>query len=210
MGKRLAILVPIMVWLGIALAGCSVLNKAFSGAASIKTPEATIVGLKDQGKPATLDSGSKVEKLQIPEGSTVVVTKTEAVQATATTPYLPAVERFEFKTSKPTEWAKTESVVKASTGTVDTSIAAKRIDSEESRPLLYAALAGMVGVGIFIWLGYPTPAFISGGASVVFFLSWKLSGLPDWFWVCGVAALAAAAAIYLGHERAEKTISKST
>jgi hypothetical protein len=63
----------------------------------------------------------------------------------------------------------------------------------------------MVGVGIFIWLGYPTPAFISGGASVIFLLSWKLSGLPDWFWVVGVAALAAASAIWLGHERAEKS-----
>lgn len=204
MKRRLAI-ATLFLWLALSLGGCSAWNKAFPRPASISTPSASVIGLKDQGKPATLDSGSKVEKLQIPEGSTVIVTKTEAVQATASTPYLPAVEKFEFKTSKPTEWAKTESVVKASTGTIDTTIAAKRIDSEESRPLLYAALAAMVGVGIFIWLGYPTPAFISGGASVIFFLSWKLSGLPDWFWVVGVAALAAASAIWLGHERAEKS-----
>lgn len=205
MVKRLAI-VCVFLWLATMLGGCAASSKP----ASISTPTASVIGLKDQGKPATLDSDSKVEKLQIPEGSTVVVTKTDAVPATPTTPYLPAVERFEFKTSKPTEWAKTENVVRASTGTIDTSIAAKRIDSEESRPLLYAALACLVAAGVFIWLSYPTPAFISGGAAVIFFLSWKLAGLPPWFWVIGVAAIVAAAAIWLGHERAEKNASKQS
>lgn len=192
--KRIILLLSAIL----CLSGC------FSRQGSINTPFGSVVAVKDAGKPATFDSGTKGESIQIPEGTKMVVTKVEATPATQTTPYLPAVEKFEFTMPKATEWRRSESTTKASTGTADTTVATKRIEAEESRPLLYAALAAMVGVGIFMWLKYPTPAYICGGASVVFFLAWKLSGLPDWFYMIGIGGLVAAAAIWLGHEKGEK------
>lgn len=204
MKKTLAILLS-CVWLG-SLAGCQAIKNAITpSVGSIKTPSASVVGVKDAGKPATIDSTNTGEVLEIPKGTTVIVTRTEAVPATEKTPYLPAVERFEYKFDSPTVWKRNDAKVTASTGTTDTTIATKRIEAEESRVLLYAAIAAMVGVGIFMWLQYPTAAFICGGASVVFFLAWKVSGLPDWFYVIGAIGLAAAAFLYLGHERGQKS-----
>jgi len=197
------------MWLG-CLLGCQAIKNVFTpDVGSIKTPVGSVVGVKDAGKAATIDSSNAGEVLEIPKGTTVVVTKTEAVPATAKTPFMPAAEKFEYKFESPTTWKRTEAKVNASTGTTDTTIATKRIEAEESKPLLYAAMAAMVGVGIFMWLQYPTAAFICGGASVVFFLAWKVSGLPDWFWVVGAIGLAAAAFLYLGHEKGEKTITPS-
>lgn len=166
--------------------------------------------MKDAGKPATLNTTDARESLPIPAGSTVTVTEIPAVAATATAPAQPARRITEFKPSAPTEWQKFDTSVSANTGTVDTSIAAKRIDSEESRPLLYAALASLVGAGVCLYLRYPTPALMCGGGAVVFFLAWKVSGMPPWFHVIGVAALAGAGFLYLGHEKGEKAAEAKT
>lgn len=207
--KRILAISIISVWLG-CLLGCQAFKNAVTpSVGSIETQTASIVGVKDAGKAATLDSTNAGEVLEIPKGTTVVVTKTEAVPATEKTPFLPAVERFEYKFESPTVWKRTESKVNASTGTTDTTIATKRIEAEEAKPLLWASMGAMVGVGIFIWLQYPTAAFICGGAALVFFLAWKVSGLPDWFYVIGAVGLAAAAFLYLGHEKGEKASTPS-
>jgi hypothetical protein len=133
------------------------------------------------------------------------VTKSEAMGATKETPAQPAREVTVIKPGAPTEYHKTESIVKADTGTVDTSIAEKKIEAGESRPLLYAALACLAGAGFFIWAKYPTPALCCGAAAIILFLAWKLAGLPEWFYVVGLLAAGAGVFLYIGHEKGEKT-----
>lgn len=191
--------------------GCSV----FQPVPKIKADGASVIGPKDAGKPATLNTVDAGEVAVIPAGSTIKVTETPAQPAkpaTATEPASPAVPAqrvTEIKPSEPMKWERTEKVINANTGTVDTSIAEKRIDAEESRPLVYASIVAALASGVFIYLSYPTPAFMCGLSAVVFFAAWKISGLPSWYWGVGVTALGVAAALYLGHERGEKS-AKST
>lgn len=194
------------------LCGCT----WFRPVPSIKADGASVVGVKDAGKPATLNTVKAGEIAVIPAGSTITVTETPAQPAkpaTATEPASPAVpaQRItEIKPSEPMEWTRTETTMNANTGTVDTSVAQKRIDSEESRPLLYASIAAALAAALFVYLAYPTPAMACGIASVVFFMAWKVSGLPSWFWAVGLLACGVGAALYLGHERGEKSVSSTT
>lgn len=194
--------------LGIFPAGCSL----FHGPPKITAAGVTVQAPQDAGKPATLDSGTSVASLPIPAGSSLTVTKSDPVVASPATPDTPAQaaqpakEVLEVKLAGPTEYRKTANTVKASTGTVDTTIAAHKIDAAEARPLLYAALASMLAAGFFIWRAYPTPAMICGGAAVVFLIAWKVADAPVWLWVVAAVGLGGAAFLYLGHERGEKAV----
>lgn len=181
------------------LTGCSLFNRG----GAIKGNGLTVQGIPDAGKPATLVTVDAGEVVALPAGSTVTITKTEAVPATKDTPGKPATEVTAITPSGPTVWHKTEKTVNADTGTVDTSIAAKKIDAAESRPLLYAAIVAALAAGFFVWASYPTPAIACGVASAVFFMAWRLSDLPDWFYLIGAAALAGGAALYFGHKRGQ-------
>lgn len=178
--------------------------------ARISAPGVSVVGVKDAGKAATLNSDTSVASLPIPEGSRLTVTKWEPVAwraATQTSPEVqaqPAREVTEIVLSKPTEWRKNETRIAADTGTVDTTLAKHRIDVAENRYLLFAALGAAVAGGFFLYIKYPTPALMCGAASVVFFLAWKLSDLPDWFWVVGVAGIGCGVFLWLGHRRGEQ------
>lgn len=178
-----------------AFSGCSLMR------GWIKSGGTTVQGVKDAGKAATLETTNAGSSVPLPAGSTVTVTKTESVPATADKPAIPATEQTVIAPGGATEWKKTEVAVKADTGTVDTSIRKHEIDAEESRPLLYAAIIAALAAGFFVYRAYPTPAICCGVASVVFFLAWKVSGLPSWFWAIGLAAIIGGGALYLGHER---------
>ena len=173
------------------LSGCSLFNRG----GKISTGGVTVTAQPDAGKPATLSTAEAGTSMAIPAGSTIKVTQTEA------TPASPATTVTEIVPSAPTEIRHTEKKVNADSGTVDTSVALKKIEAAESRVLLYAALACVVAAGFFIWAQYPTPAMACGAGAVIFFLSWKASGLPDWFWACGAVAVCVGIAIYLGHKR---------
>lgn len=173
------------------LTGCSLFNRG----GKISTGGVTVTAQPDAGKPATLSTAEAGTTMAIPAGSTIKVTQTEA------TPASPATTVTEIVPSAPTEIRHTEKKVNADSGTVDTSVALKKIEAAESRVLLYAALACVVAAGFFIWAQYPTPAMACGAGAVIFFLSWKASGLPDWFWACGAVAVCVGIAIYLGHKR---------
>lgn len=194
----------LFAFVGLALSGCALWQKG-----KIKAHGITVAGVPDAGKAATLDSDTSVASLPIPAGSTLTLTKFEAMRATPateTTPEVkaqPAREVTEIVLSKPTEWRKNETRVHADTGTADTSIAQHRIDVAENRYLLFAALGASVAAGFFLYIKYPTPAMICASASIVFFLAWKLSDLPSWFYVVGVAALVGAFALWRGHEKGE-------
>lgn len=166
-------------------------------------------GVKDAGKPAVLNTSTAGESVALPAGSKITATETKAVPAQSATPTAPAQAAQPAQTvtviepAGPTEWRKTEVTVHADTGTVDTSVANRKIDAAESRPMLYAAIGAAALAAVFLWLKYPTPALISGIGAVVFFLAWKASGLPPWFWAIGVAAVVGGAALYFGHEKGE-------
>ena len=177
--------------------GCKTVGRIRSGGT-------VVTGVADAGKPASLDTGESKQAVAIPANSPVSVTKTEAVPATATTPFRPAMEVFSFTPAKDTRYEAVSSTLRADTGTVDTSIAAKRIEAQEARILLYASIAALVGAGVFLWLKYPTPAMMCGAASVLFFVCWRLADLPPWLWAVGLVALAGAAFLWLGHEKGEK------
>lgn len=191
----------LLALLALMLAGCGHLPWSKP---SIKAGNVEVSGVKDAGKPATLATSESGESVVLPVGSSIVVTKTEAIPATATEKAQPAIEITEIKPAAETVWTKKASTVKAETGTVDTSVAMKRIDAQESRVLLYAALACVVAACFFVWAHYPTPALACGIAAGAFFLAWKVSGMPDWFWAVGMLAAGVGGAIYLGHERGEQ------
>ena len=178
----------------LGICGCSLFQKK----GVISNGKVSVAAVPDAGKAGTLSTADGKESLAIPKDTTVTVLRTDA------TPDHPATERTELHFNSPTEWQKFTATVSANTGTVDTSVALKKVEASESRPLLYAAIGSALAAGFFLYRAYPTPAFVCGGAAVVFFLSWKASGLPDWFWAVGACALAGAVALYLGHERGEK------
>lgn len=195
--------VSLLVLVGIVLleTGCSLIP------GRIKAKGVTVQGVKDAGSPAILAASSAGTVIPLPVGSRVVVTKETALAAVPATKDAPAVaavpakEVTEVFPAGPTEYRKTEETVRADTGTVDTSIAARRIDAEENRPLLYGALALAVACGAFFWLKYPSPALMCAAGSVILFLAWKVSGLPQWFWGLAVLAGGGGVGLYLGHNR---------
>lgn len=189
-------LVSLLV-LCLSLAGCSL----FRQGGAIKGDGVTVHAQPDAGKPATLVTAETGTAMGIPAGSVIKVTQTDAQPATKDKPAIPATTVTEIVPSAPTEIRRTEKTVNADSGTVDTSVALKKIEAAESRVLLYVSIACALAAGFFVWASYPTPAIACGIASAVFFMSWKLSDLPDWFYVLGAVAVAAGIAIYLGHKR---------
>lgn len=179
------------------LSGCSLFNRG----GKISTGGVTVTAQPDAGKPATLSTAEAGTSMAIPAGSTIKVTQTEAQPATKDKPSAPAITVTEIVPSAPTEIRHTEKKVNADSGTVDTSVALKKIEAAESRVLLYVAIGAALLGGFFVWAQYPTPAIACGVASAAFFMAWKLSDLPDWFWAVGAVAIAAGIAIYLGHKR---------
>lgn len=188
----------------LALTGCSLPNRG-----AIKAGGVSVMSPMEAGSPATLAKTDAGTTIALPAGSSVIVTKTAPVAAIAATKDAPAVkaepakEVTEIKPNGATEYHHAESTVKAETGTVDTSIRKHKIDAAESRILLYAAIAASIGAGLFVYIKYPTPAICCGVASIVFFLAWKLSDLPDWFYVIGVIAAAGGFFLWRGHEKGE-------
>ncbi len=168
----------------------------------------TVTSPKD-GNSASIDKADIKQSVGIPAGSVVKITKWEPVAwhpATADQPEVkaqPGREVTEVELSRDTQWRKDETKIVADTGTVDTSIAKHRIDAAENRYLLFAAIGAAVAGGFFLYIKYPTPALMCGGASIVFFLAWKLADLPDWFWAVGMLAIGGGVFLWLGHKRGE-------
>ena len=136
--------------------------------------------------------------MKIPAGSTVTVTRTEAVAATPTTPARPAMEVREIQLMADTEWYERAQRIAANSGAVDTSVAMRRLDNESRKPLLYAAIGAVVVAGVLMFSGWPKVAVLAGGAAVVFFAAWQVAGLPAWFWMLGAALLFVGAGIVVG------------
>lgn len=188
------------------LAGCGL----FGGAGRLKIGDNSVTPVANAAKPATLETLNAGETIRLSAGSRFIITRFKAVPGVPATKDSPAIapqperEVTEINPASDTQWQRTEATVKADSGTVDTSLAAKKIDAQENRILLYGALGMLVGAGIFFWLHYPSPALMCAGGAVILFLCWKMAGLPEWFWATSVLAGAGAAGLYFGHERAER------
>lgn len=178
---------------------CIVVLFLFAGcmpAPAIRTQSASVVGNRDAGKPATLASETKETALQIPAGSSVTETKTEA------TPTAPAVVERRIEFTEPTKLTETTTIIKADTGTVDQSVALRKADNAERRVWLYAAIAAAIS-GLVLRSLLPAWPGLSRGlliAAAVFAGAWKFSEVPWW---AGLIAIGAVALVALGYKRAE-------
>lgn len=182
-------LVSILICL--VCSGCSLLQRT----GLIKSKGVSVAAVADAGKPATLNTSDGHESVPIPKDTTVTITEHEA------TPTAPAYKVTELHFNSPTEWQKFNTTVAANTGTVDTSVAEKKIEVQAAQPLLYAAILGVLGAIIFVYLHYPTPAMLCGASAGLFFLAWRLSDLPSWVWALAAAAIATGVGMYFAHSR---------
>lgn len=169
---------------------------------SIKSAIATVVGVKDAGKPAVLASNETRSALAIPQGSKMTVIRTEPLLATQTAAAVPASEVTTFDFSKPTQFETSSVAISADTGTVDQSVALRRIDVAEKRWLLFVAIGCAIG-GVILKSVMPQWPAISNGlllAAPLAFAAWKIADIPSWIWavVIGGGILLA-----LGYKRAE-------
>lgn len=196
----LVTLVALVTWL---MSGCAMLPKG-----RIKANGVTVQSPKD-GNNANLTQENATGVLTLPAGSKVTTVKWEAVAwqpAINGRPEVqaqPAREETTVVLSADATWQKDERKIAANTGTIDTTVAMRRIDIESAKPLLYASIIAAIIAAVFVYIKYPTPALIFGGVSVIFFLAWKVSGLPSWFWVIGVFGAGAGLFLWFGHRRGE-------
>jgi hypothetical protein len=172
----------------------------------IRVGKHTVTAPKDVGKPATLSTAEAGEVATLPAGSKVTITETAAqpaVPASAEAPAAaatPARRVTEFVPSAPMEWHRTESSVHADTGSVDTTVATKRIEAEERRPLLYCAIvAAVAGLG-FMYVRFQSIAVMCFIGSGCFFLAWRMAEISPWV---GGLFLVAAVAGFAFYKRAE-------
>lgn len=166
---------------------------AFAGCASL--PRATIstgsaVGPRDNGTPAKVSSGSTVTTAVIPTGSTITFTPADSVAPVTATISAPMELRTESRTES------------AQTGTVDTTVATKRIEVEsaadERRPLLWVAIAcGVLGVLAFALLKeWPIIGRALLAASALAGVAWKVAEVPWWAFAAVLLFAAIAVAFY--------------
>lgn len=178
------------------LAACSTLPRIRIGKAEVQAP-------KDAGTPATMAQGEVRTGLAIPPNTKVSIVKVEAIPATADTPARPATQTLTFDFSQASEFIETANTLAASTGTIDTTVAKKRIDTESKAPLLWAGIACLgVGVVLFV-LKWPGPALLCGIGSGVFFAAWKIADIPWWV---GLLAVGAAVFLVVGYLKSQQDL----
>ncbi len=204
--RRVYVIVGLVVLAAVLIVlfgGCAMMKgRIKSGGVTVQSPK--------DGNSASLSTDKTAAVLPLPAGSKVTVTKFAAVAGSLAGDGRPAFaaqparEVTEVTLSRDTEWRKEEDKVVADTGTIDNTVAVKRIQAAENRYLLFAAIGAAVAGGFFLYIKYPTPAMMCGAASVVFFLAWRLSSMPDWFWVLGASAVVAAVFLWRGYERGTK------
>lgn len=175
------------------LSGCSIFPP------KVKLPGVgSVSAFKDAGTPATIAEGTERTGMRIPANSRVTMTKAEPLPSTG---FLePATTVWEFELPEPTDLMSEVRRIQASTGTVDTTLGAKRLEAEERRPLLYCAIAAVVAAIGFMYVRFQAIAAMCGIAAVVFFMAWRMSEISPWI---GGLFLVAAVAGFAFYKRAE-------
>lgn len=196
----------------LGLCGCSHVPAWLGGTQfpSLKVGDTVVTPPEQVGKAATIDKREGKSSFVIPAGTAVTVTRTEAQAAVGDRPAIPATSVTAYRFEKPSEFLAFDTTTSANSGTVDTSVALHAQDIQSKRPLLYAALASMLGAVVWLFLKFPTPALLCGVASGVFFAAWKLADMPSWVWAVGVAAVGVAVGMHAGFFKGEREPVAST
>lgn len=183
-----------MIVIGL-MPGCHTPPKIRSGTAAVR-------GVADAGTPAVLKTDEVVAGFTIPAGSRVTMSRAEA------TPSAPAIEQMHVDVARDSEFKQSRATFDASTGTVDTSVAKHRIDSEERRWLLWAAIGALLA-GFVVRSLLPAWPALSNGllvSAAIAGVAWKVAMIPDWFLAIGATV---AALLALGYKRAEWDANKN-
>lgn len=180
--------------LGFVCAGCMSIPK-------ISLPKiGKVTAPKDVGSPATLSEGTERTGMRIPANSKVTVTKTDPLPSTGV--LLPGKTEWTFELPEPTDFLAEARKIQASTGTVDTTVASKRIEAQERRWLLFAAI-GCGVAGLVIRSLMPAWPALSNGlflGAILAGISWRVAELPAWMWGVGIVI---ALLLVAGYKRAE-------
>lgn len=179
-----------------------------TGCSLIRLPKVTIpggptaLGPRDAGTPAVVTSDTGTTTFDAPAGSVMTVETHAAVPATATLPAVPEHRIVKWTFPAPTRVITTDNKSTASSGTIDTSVAKHRIDTEDRRILLYVSMiCGALGLVARIALKeWPTAGNALLISSACAFASWKLAEIPTWIWF---AVIVVAGGVILGYKRAE-------
>jgi hypothetical protein len=190
-------------------AGCSTIKRVFTRQAAIsvvgtspltgKEAPIKVTNPDNAGEPATLHSNEAVTEAVIERGARVTLPMVVNGTETTATIELP-----------PIKLSKRELATSASASAPDKAIALREIEVEASRPLLFAALGCVAAAIFFVWRAFPTPAMLAGAGAVIFFLAWKVSTLPSWFFGLGLVAASAGVAIFWGYQRRERDAQDET
>lgn len=162
--------------------------------------KASVTGVADAGKPATLTQGKTKTSFVVPAGTQMQQVKVEA------TPTTPAKETITWNFTAPTKFETDASTLKADTGTVDTSVAQHKVDVASRQPLLYFAGVCLLACLTMMYFDHPTAAMMCGAASGIVFAAWRMPDLPEWFWMVGVACVVGGLCLAFGHAKATKQL----
>lgn len=186
------VFVCLVCWL-LALSGCMSIPR-------LKLPSVEVTAPKEVGKPGEASEVTEKTGFRVPANSRISVIRTEPLPKEGV--LLPGKTEWTVELPEPTDFVQEAKAIKASTGTVDTTLASKRIEAAERRWLLFTAIGCAIGA-ILARALVPSWHSISNGlflAAAVAGVSWKVSELPAWLWAVG---LVMAGLLVLGYKRAE-------
>lgn len=195
-GVQLLLWLLIVVALCLLFGGCALFRKA---GPTVTLGNAHVEAPTQVGKPATIEQSDAKSDFTVPAGSVIRIVERPA------TPTTPASRVTEWTLKGDTKFESFDTTTKAQSGTTDNTQALHAQDLKSKEPLLYAALACVLGAALFVYLKYPTPAVLCGIAGGVFFAAWKLADLPPWMWGAGAVAAAGGVFLYFGHEKGLST-----
>lgn len=180
--------------------GCATIKRVFTRQAAVsfvgtspisgKESPTKVTNPENAGDPAKLHAAEAVTEIAVERGTKMTLPIVFNGAETTATIELP-----------PLRLSKRELVTSASASAPDKSIALREIEVEAGRPLLYGALICVAAAIFFVWRAFPTPAMLAGAGAVIFFLAWKISTLPSWFFSIGLLAVGIAVAIFWGYQR---------
>ncbi len=151
----------------------------------------------DAQQPTTVSQGEKKTDTSIAAGTRAKIPVKVNGQS--------LLMEFEFPEIKQVSLERVSEATVSQPRPPDQTVALKKLDNEDKRPLLYCSIGAAVLAVASLYFRYPGPAALCGAASAGFFAAWRLSDLPSWFWAVALAAVAVAAGLYLGHERGEQS-----
>ncbi len=181
--------------------GCAHLPK-------VSLPGVSAQGPANNGTPATVGKSDSGVSVALPAGSRLVKREIKGLGYRPATNDAPAQAATPDETiteiipGGATEYHETKQSVNASSGTIDTSVANHKIDVEERRWLLWAAIGcGIAGLVVKSML--PAWPSLSNGlliASPCAFAAWKFAEVPAWLWG---AVIVVVLLLVAGYKRAE-------